>query len=412
MATIEIFMNLRFQTRIWGYGAAMIGIFAVTVVLVPWRLQISLTTVALSLLLIVLFIAAFWGSRPAILASVAGMLCFNYFFLPPVGTWTITDRENLVALAAFLVVALVAGQLSARLKKRAEESETKRVEIERLYAELNEAFERASQAEALKQSEKLKSALLDAVTHDIRTPLTSIKASVTILLDETEGATFDGETRIALNAEMRSEMLKVIDEETDRLNHFVEGMIELAQIEAGEMNFRRKWDAVEDIIEAALMRAEPRVRGRRINVELEKNLPVIRVDSRAVTEVLYTLIDNAGKYSPTAAPIYIKAFRSDESNITFSVRDEGEGIAPELHERIFDKFFRATRDGDFGVSPSGSGLGLAIAKGIVEAHDGKIRVGDTNEKGATFEFSLPIGDVEEKAENKIESDYTDGKSAE
>lgn len=405
-------MNFRFQTRILGYGAAVIGIFAVTAVLEPWRLQISLTTVALSLLLIVLFVAAFWGSRPAILASVAGMLCFNYFFLPPVGTWTITDRENWVALAAFLVVALVAGQLSARLKKRAEESETKRIEIERLYAELNEAFERASQAEALKQSEKLKSALLDAVTHDIRTPLTSIKASVTILLDETEGTTFDGETPVALDAEMRSEMLKVIDEETDRLNHFVEGMVELAQIEAGEMNFRRKWDAVEDIVEAALIRAEPRIRSRQINVELEKNLPVIRVDSRAVAEVLYTLIDNAAKYSPPAMPIYIKAFRADDANIILSVKDEGKGIAPELRERVFDKFFRATRDGDFGNSPSGSGLGLSIAKGIVEAHGGKIWVSDADEKGATFEFSLPIGDVEEKTENRIERDFADGKSLE
>lgn len=387
--------DFHFQTRILGYSAAIIGIFAVTAVLVSLRLQISLTTVSLSLLLIVLFVAAFWGSRPAILASVAGVLCFNYFFLPPVGTWTITDGENWVALGAFLIVALTAGQLSARLKKRAEESETKRVEIERLYAELNEAFERASQAEALKQSEKLKSALLDAVTHDIRTPLTSIKASVTILLDETEGTTFEDETPVTLNAEMRNEMLKVINEETDRLNLFVEGMVELAQIEAGEMNFRRKWDAVEDIIEAALMRVEPRIRGRQINVELEKSLPSIRVDSRAVAEVLYTLIDNAAKYSPPATPIYIKAFRADKSNIILSVEDEGKGIAPELRERVFDKFFRATRDSDFGISPSGSGLGLAIAKGIVEAHGGKIRVVETAQKGAIFEFSLPIGDVEE-----------------
>src|SRR5207253_2632407 len=138
------------------------------------------------------------------------MLCFNFFFLPPVGTFTISDTENLIALFSFLMVAITAGELSAKAKRRAEEAE-------RLYQELQIAFEKASQAEALRRSEKLKSALLDAVTHDLRTPLTSIKASVTMLIEEHEQDTI----HLTLEREGRGELLEVINEETDRLNDFV-----------------------------------------------------------------------------------------------------------------------------------------------------------------------------------------------
>src|SRR5215831_8968449 len=173
-----------------GYAVAVGGIAAVTAVLAPLiGHQINATTVALALLLVVLFVATGWGSRPAVLASVLGMLCFNFFFLPPIGTFTIADPDNWIALGAFLVTAITAGQLSARAKRRAEEAEAGRREIERLYQELQTAFARASHAEALRQSERLKSALLDAVTHDLQTPLTSIKASATTLLGKVDDDT-------------------------------------------------------------------------------------------------------------------------------------------------------------------------------------------------------------------------------
>ncbi len=262
----------------------------------------------------------------------------------------------------------------------------------------------ASHAEALKQSEKLKSALLDAVTHDIRTPLTSIKASVTTLLDEQSGSLANG-TLATLNDEMRREMLEVINEESDRLNEFVEGMLELAKIEAGEIEFRQQWNAVDEIISAAVSRAEPRLRDHRVRIELEKDLPVIRVDSRAVMEVVYTLLDNASKYSPDGSVVLISVKRFDQSHLIFAVEDEGQGIPPDLRERVFDKFFRATRDGDIGKGlnrrTTGSGVGLSIAKGIVEAHKGRIWITEaSNAQGARFEFVLPIGDEDERKEKK------------
>ncbi|MBA3248457.1 MAG: DUF4118 domain-containing protein [Pyrinomonadaceae bacterium] len=378
------------------YALSMLGMAAMVALLLALRGRLNQSTIALALLLIILFTATWRGSRPALVNAVFGAVCFNFFFLPPYGTLTIADPQNWAALSAFAITAVTAGWLSAYAKRRAEEAESRQAEIERLYEELQASFQLASRAEALRQSERLKSALLDAVTHDIRTPLTSIKASVTTLLDEQEGSTYEG-LPLTLDAETRREMLEVINEESDRLNRFVEGLIELARIEAGEMQLRRHWSSVEEIITTALARAAPLTRQHQIHIDSEKDLPVIRVDSRAVSEVIYTLIDNAAKYAPGGTLIRISAQRADDVTLLFAVEDEGPGIPPPLRERVFDKFFRAISDGDTGGQrPAGTGMGLAIAKGIVEAHDGRIRVADaTQGRGARFEFTLPIGDDEE-----------------
>jgi two-component system sensor histidine kinase KdpD len=379
-----------------GYGVALVVICAATVVLRSFGDHVNPTTVALSFLLLVLFLATAWGPKPGIFASVIAASSFNYFFLPPVGTFTISDPHNWVAIIAFLITAVTVGQLSARAKQRTEEAEVGKREIERLYKELRDAFERASHAEALRQSEKLKSALLDAVTHDLRTPLTSIKASITTLLDEVHGRTDDGDEVVALDDESKVEMMEVIDEESDRLNRFIGGLIELARIEAGEMHLRRRWGAVDEITSAALQRAEPITRGHNVEVNIETDLPVVRVDERAVSEVVYTLVDNAAKYSPKGTRIRVSAQRFDDGMIKMTVEDHGEGIAVDLRERVFDKFFRATRDGDISThQPYGTGMGLAIAKGIVEAHQGKIWIESGSDgKGTRVVFTLPIGDEE------------------
>ncbi|HEX3183402.1 MAG TPA: ATP-binding protein [Pyrinomonadaceae bacterium] len=376
--------------RKWtGYLVAALSVGTLTLLLKLLGGHVNATTVSLALLLNILFIATRWGSLPALLASVLAMLCFNFFFLPPSGTFNIAATDNWIALVAFLITAVTAGQLSARAKKRAEEAESGKREIGRLYAELREAFERASHAEALRQSEKLKSALLDAVTHDLRTPLTSIKASITTLLDEQRG-----EPPLSLDRDSRIEMMEVIDEESDRLNRFINGLIELARIEAGELQLRRRWGVVDEIISTALARAEPITRQHRIELEVEKELPGVQVDERAVSEVVYTLIDNAAKYSAVGSRIRIAAQRTGNETIRMSVEDEGRGVPPDLRERVFDKFFRATRDGDVTTrEPSGTGMGLAIAKGIVEAHGGKIWIETSNTgSGTRVVFTLPIGD--------------------
>jgi len=383
------------------YVLAILAISVVTALLRLFGTHINPTTVALALLLVVLFVATRFGSGPAVLASIGGVFCFNLFFLPPVGTFAIAEPANWVALAAFLVTAITAGELSARAKRRAEEAEVGRREIERLYTELREAFERASEAEALRRSERLKSALLDAVTHDIRTPLTSIKASVTTLLNELRGPTTE---HALLDQEGRREMLEVIDEEADRLNRFVESMVELARIEAGQLDLRRRWGTIDEIVMNALARAKPLTRLHPMEVSIEKDLPIVRVDAKAVAEVVYALVDNAAKYSPEGTSIEVSASQVDDM-MRLTVEDRGPGIAVDLRERVFDKFFRAMRDGDSGVQPIGTGMGLAIARGIVEAHGGRIWIESASEgRGTRVTLTLPLGDDDEAGAPLLEAD--------
>jgi K+-sensing histidine kinase KdpD len=381
-------------TKGWtGYVAALFGVVTATGVLKLFGERINSTTVALTLLLVVLLIATAWGARPAVLASLLGVVCLNFFYLPPVGRFTIDAPDNWIALIAFLITAVIAGQLSASAKRRAHEADAARGEIERLYQELQDTFEQSSQAKALKQSERLKSALLDAVTHDLRTPLTSIKASVTTLLDDL-GRKSDDEERAALDPAGRQEMLDVINEEADRLDRFIEGLMEMARIEAGEMKLRPQWGSVEEILGATLKRAAPLTQHHHLETWLDDELPAVRVDERAVAEVVYTLIDNAAKYSPPGTRIRVGAEAGTDGTVRLIVEDEGPGIPAALRERVFDKFFRATREVESAASqPAGSGMGLAIAKGIVEAHGGRIWIEEAGGiKGTKVIVVLPTGD--------------------
>jgi K+-sensing histidine kinase KdpD len=376
------------RKKLLGYIVAVVVIAVATAVLRIFSGHINPTTVALAFLLIVVFVATAWGPRPAILASLLGVACFNFFFLPPLHTFLIADLENWIALLAFLITAITVGQLSAHARRRAEEANFARQEIEGLYRELQETFEQASQTRALKQSERLKSALLDAVTHDLRTPLTSIKASVTTLIDDQRSLqNNDAATRLGI--EGRQEMLEVIDEEADRLDRFIEGLMELARIEAGELQLRRHRASINEILFAALKRAEPRTRLHRIQLNARDELPPVNVDEPALVEVLYVLLDNAAKYSSPGSLISVSATAGADHELLLIVEDQGPGIPPELRERVFVKFFRAARD-TFQGKPSGTGMGLAIAQGIVEAHGGRIWVEDgTAGRGVRFIVALP-----------------------
>jgi K+-sensing histidine kinase KdpD len=384
------------RARAVSYFLASLGIGALTGLLLPLRGHVNATTIGFAFLLGVLFVAIFWGSKPAFLASLLGMLCFNFFFLPPFHTFTIADPQNWVALAAFFITALAVGQLSARARRRAEEAEAGKVENKRLYEELREAFDRASEAEAIKRSDRLKTALLDAVTHDIRTPLTSIKASATLLLEDRE----ESEETERLSSEEQHAMLEVINHGADRLDRFVEGIVDLARIEAGDMTLHRNWGAVDDIVDAALAQAEPLTRRHKIQVSIPEELPVVRVDARAVTEVIYTLIDNATKYAPAETTVLIEADRVSDEMIQIAVEDEGPGIRANLRDRVFERFYRASSNGRGSDRAGGIGMGLAIAKGIVEAHGGEIRIEEAKSgHGARLVFTVPVSDESSPATN-------------
>lgn len=380
------------KTNVKSYILSVFGVAVLTSILAPLQSYFSLTTIGFAYLILVLFTARSIGSFPAIMAAILSAGCYNFFFIPPLYTFTIDDSRNWFALAAFLITAIAVGQLSIREKHRAEQAVADKVEIERLYIENHEVWEQAKQAEMFKQSEKLKSALLDAVTHDLRTPLTSIKASVTTLLAENSV-----DEPIELDNEARYEFLHVINDETDRLNRFIENLVDLAKIEAGKLSTARRWSSIEDIISLVQHRASALIASHKVNVYIEDDLPAIKVDSMLIAEVIYSLLDNAAKYSPLGSNIDISAKREGIDMIQISIEDQGKGIPEELRQKVFDKFYSITTDEEYGAGAviSGLGMGLTIAHGIVEAHNGRIWIEDgKNGKGTKMIFVVPIGDYD------------------
>ena len=357
-----------------GILVAWAAVAIITGALMPLRSDINATTIALLHLLIVVLIATLFGRWAALTASVLAAFSFNFFFLPPYGTLTIAEPQNWIALFVFLAVALTVGNLSAMSNRR-------RIEAERLLKELEDAFDIASETEGLKRSEKLKTSLLDAVTHDFRTPLTSIKASVTMLIDNNQ---LERHER-TLDQHSRGELLEVINEESDRLNTFVESMVELARFQAGENELKRSSVTPEEIVVKAARRARSLRPKHKLKSEVEPGLPPLSVDSRAIVEAVYNLLDNAAKYSPAGTDIHISAVL-EADRVRFSIEDEGPGIPKSERESVFERFYRSENGNG---RQGGLGMGLAIVRGIIEAHGGHIWV-EAGRRGARFVFDLPV----------------------
>lgn len=487
-----------------GYLLVLCGMGSVTALYRFAINDVNATTIALSFLLVILAVASTYGMGPAIFGSIAGMLCFNFFFLPPLGALAIHDAQNWVALIAFLATAVTASQLSSAARHRAQDAERRREEVWKLYElsraiiatpdsetaissiarqvveifgfnycsvfapesgrwdrvaiageisidpaqkEIANAFltgqlqpldasaglarsgeatnevtltyaplkvgvrsigvmilssrgsergtieaiaglvalalERArflkevSRTEALRQSDELKSALLASVSHDLRTPLTSIRASVDSLLDET----------IEWDRTTLREFHLIISEEVNRLTKLVKNLLEMARIEAGELKLSKRWESVSEIFNNVLIRCAPSISNHPVSVELGSSTPLVKVDSRLVAEALANLVENAAKYSPPGTEIVLSA-RIKDDKLIIKVKDQGIGIAREEAERVFDKFYRSARLP--GLNTEGTGMGLSIARGLIEAHEGRVWVESELGKGATFSFAIPV----------------------
>ena len=366
------------KTQQYVFAAVTIAI-ALTVL---YRLASHVNVAAAGLLLVtvVTVCSVLWGSGPGLLAALIGVTGLNYFFIPPVNTFSISGTENWIAFVVFACCALIVGQLSARAQDKAERLEEQQVKAAILQEELQAAMREATQAELLRRSESLKSALLDAVTHDIRTPLTSIKASVTALLSD------EGKLAIT-DPESGRELLHVIDEETDRLNRFTEHMVELAKIQSHELVIHPQPSSVQEIVEAASSRLEDALRDRVVEISVSSNTQQVRADAKLIAEVLFNVLDNAVKYSSAGSRILISVTAKDAQWTMFRVDDEGAGIPEPLRKEVFQRFFRST---DPQRPVGGLGMGLAIARGIVEAHGGSIWVEDSQtERGAAICFTVP-----------------------
>ena len=381
------------------YVAAAVTVAPIVIAL---RLaSVSYAGVAAPLLLLdVVIVARLWGTGPALIAAASGAGAFSYFFLPPAG-FGIEDAEVWIAFITFIITAVIAGELASRAERRAAEAQAGRHEIERLYQELQGAFERASEAEAARRNEQLKAALLDALTHNLRTPLTSIKAAVTALIRS--GVWRPGSE---LSDEGRRELLQVIDEESDRLNRFIEGLSTPDRTEPVQPIHLRAI-GMEGIIRSGLHRAETVTRDHRVVVAIDEALPAVSVDAASITEVIYILLDNASKYAPSGTTITVRAAREDERTVRITVADEGPGIPDHLRERVFEKFFRVPARESHDPNRGGIGLGLPIARRLVETQGGRIWMETpASGRGTVVAMTVPTAVESEVRSQNLEAQRT------
>jgi two-component system sensor histidine kinase KdpD len=226
--------------------------------------------------------------------------------------------------------------------------------------------------EAARQNEAMKSMLLDALAHEFKTPLTSIKAAASSLLDE--------------EPEGQRELAAVIGEETERLNSLVNETIHMARIEAGELKLQERPERVIDLINSALEKLKILLEDREILTDVPDSLPAVLADAELVGLTIRQLVTNAVKYSDPESPVAVLA-RMEGARMKISVRDSGPGIPERERSRIFERYYRGSNGS--GRIP-GTGLGLSIARDIVKAHGGEIWVESVRDGGSEFSFTLPV----------------------
>jgi two-component system sensor histidine kinase KdpD len=444
------------------------------------------TTVGFTFLLAILIASTVGGLGTSILMSVAATLAYDYFFIPPIDTWNITDYRDWVALSAFLITSVVGSTLSARARRQTQEAHRRRREAEQLYnlsqrllsagdslelcnaipSDIVEAFgaraaalfltegqtifyspsgsqqidaghlkaslgfrevhieadnglsfvplrlginmigsigiaetslseatleslgslvtiaieraraiEQVGKMEALRESERLKSALLDAITHEFRTPLTAMKISVTGMLSD-----------LNFDREQCRDLLTMIDEGCDQIDHLVGEVSEMSQLESGEIKLDFRRHTARELIESALAECKSVLGARPVDHRMANEGVAIRADLYWASKVLVHLISNANLYSAPGKPITLRT-EIRHGFAFFSVEDRGPGIDQAELGRIFEKFYRG-KEHRFRIQ--GTGMGLPISKAIVEAHHGTIGVTSKVGESSVFYFSLPI----------------------
>ena len=451
------------RRRLLGWLMAGAGVPLVTLLLANLRDHVALPGVLLVYLLLVVTTASLGGWAPALAAALAGFLCANWFFTPPIHTWTIAEAENLLALVVFLAVAVIVSRLVAAAARRAAEAVRATAEAEtlaslagtvaepdplpvlvdnlrrafglggaallrrsgdgwvveaasgqqapstpeaadetrplgtdlvlalsdtRLAAEdrrvlnafalqLGAAVERrrlhaqAAQAAALAEADELRTALLQAVSHDLRTPLAGIKASASSLR-QPDIAWSDDDVRA---------FLQTIEDETDRLTDLVANLLDMSRIQAGAATPYQREVSLDEVVPAAL--AGLGERGRSVVVEVPESLPPVTTDPAMLERVVANLVDNALAHGDTATPVRVEA-GAVGGHVLVRVIDRGRGIPEAQRDRVFEPFQRL---GDSSHS-AGVGLGLAVARGFTRAMGGDLTIEDTPGGGTTMVIEL------------------------
>lgn len=348
------YLNRGARGLILGYAAAAAGVALCTAV--DWVLlrRLDSSNLVMTYLLVVVLDAFYFGRGPAILSAVLGVMCFDFFFVPPYLDFAVADSQYLLTFAVMLLVGLIISHLAASVRRQAALAAEARLHVE---------------------TERLRNSLLSAISHELRTPLAAIIGASSSLAEE--------ETRLEPVA--RQALGRDILDASRRMHELMNKVLEMARLQSGRIELRVEWYPLEELIGSVLGYLRERLTDHPVSVELPTEAPWVLADGSLIEQVLANLIENAVKYTPPGSRITISAQR-EGACLTVEVADRGPGLPDGTEERVFEKFYQAQRE----KAGGGVGLGLAICRTIVEAHGGSIRATNRPGGGASFVFSLPV----------------------
>lgn len=330
------------QRRWPGYAWAAAATAACTLAGTAMSPLFELVNIAMVYLLAVVVVALRFGRGPAVLTSVLSVAAFDYFFVPPRLTFAVADWQYLVTFAIMLLVGLVISGLTAAVRES--------------------------------ENERLRSALLASISHDLRTPLAVMSGASSSLVERGE----------RMDAEERRALARSIFEQSREMGELVANVLEMTRLEGGAIALHRDWGALGEIAGSVLRRLAVRLAAHPVTVALPADLPLVRVDATLIEQVLANLLENAAKYTPPGTSIALRA-RRERDMLLVSVEDEGPGLPPGEPESLFAKFQRGRSEG----AVAGVGLGLAICRAIVRLHHGRIWA-ERLPHGSAFRFTLPL----------------------
>lgn len=337
------------RRQLLGAAIALVGLPLITAGLRPLRDELTVESVLLLYLLVVVATAAVGGVWPASAAAITAVGLVNWYFTPPYHTLTIAEGDHVLALFVFLVVASVVALYVTVADRNASESAAV-----------------AAEAAALDRANELRTALLSAVSHDLRTPLASIKASVSSLRAHD----------VTWSAEETSEFLAAIEDDTDRLNQLVGNLLDMSRLQTGVLELTRHAVALDEVVANALSSLGPSA--SEVDVDVPEDLPLALVDPGLLERAVANIVVNALHWSPAGSPVQVSG-RMTVPDLELRVVDHGPGVPREARDRIFEPFQRLDDRSGTGV-----GLGLAIASGFVEAMGGELLIEETPGGGSTF----------------------------
>lgn len=346
-----------FAGRLAGYAWAVAATALCT--LVAWFMQarFGLVNIAMVYLVAVVVVALRFPRGAAITVSVLSVLAFDFVFVPPRGTLTIDDAQYLLTFGIMLAVALIISRLVAEVRRRAAEQASLAIEAE---------------------TERIRSALLASISHDLRTPLAVMAGASSSLAEEGE----------RLSGDQRTALAQSIFGEARRLSEHVTKILQMTRLEAGAMTLKRDWASVDEIVGSVLARLRPVLASHRVIVELPSDLPLIRVDATLIEQALGNLLENAVQHTPPETIVRVRA-QGHAGEVVLTVEDYGGGLSEDELERVFARFHHGVPE----ASGTGVGLGLAICRAVVRLHGGRTWAERLPGGATAFRFSLPAEDA-------------------